>query len=309
MTFDEYTERSAHQTEIESTRVGYLGGSDAHIAYRVAEVGVEGLSATDMHRLRVCFGVEKQNTWGGNEYTDRGHAFEDYIDKLFGTIGNEVEREAVMSGENYEHFSVIAHADFYQPTDKIVYECKCVAGKTTQKVESTYYAQLQWYYMLGAEQVMLMHGTDENTCVAIKAIDRNDGYLECMRRGLKAIDDAYDYIVSGEQAKNSVDAEQCEWAFLSPDIDRYLDIQKQIDRLTEQQKHLRGVISQMMNDHGITNMRYKNVECRRTHASVVRTLDTKKVLAAYPDISNGDYYKETQRAGGIQITIHKNSDK
>lgn len=309
MTFDEYTERNAHQAEIENTRVGYLGGSDAHIAYRVSEVGVEGLSATDMHRLRVCFGVEKQNTWGGNEYTDRGHAFEDYTERLFDSIGMNTEREVVMSGENYKHFSVIAHADFYQPTNKIVYECKCVAGKTTQKVETTYYTQLQWYYMLGAEQVMLIHGVAEDNCCAIRAIDRNDGYIKCMRKGLKAIDDAYDYIVNGTQPKNSVDAEQYEWAFLSPDIDRYLELQRQIDDLTQKQKNLRGVISQIMNAHGITNMRYKNVECRRTNASVVRTLDTKKVLAVYPDIVNGDFYKETNRAGGLQITMHKNSDK
>lgn len=309
MTFDEYTERNAHQAEIENTRVGYLGGSDAHIAYRVSEVGIEGLSATDTNRLRVCFGVEQQNTWGGNEYTDRGHAFEDYIERMFGSIGMHTEREKVINGEDYKHFSVIAHADFYQPTNKIVYECKCVAGKTTQRVESTYYAQLQWYYMLGAEQVMLMHGMAEDNCCAIRAIDRNDGYIECMRRGLKAIDDAYDYIVSGVPSKNSVDAEQSEWAFLSPDIDKYLALQEQIDDLTQKQKNLKGAISKMMNDHGITNLRYKNVECRRTNTTIVRTLDAKKVLAAYPDISNGDFYKESNRAGGLQITIRKNSDK
>lgn len=306
MTFDEYTERNAHQAEIESTRVGYLGGSDAHIAYRVSEVGVEGLSSTDVQRLRVCFGVEKQNTWGGNEYTERGHLFEDYIGRMFAMINMNTEREVVMSGENYKHFSVIAHADFYQPKNKIVYECKCIAGKTTQRVEQTYYAQLQWYYMLGAEQVMLMHGIAKDNCCAIRAIDRNDGYIAKLREGLRMIDDAYDYIVGNTYQKKSVDAKQCEWAFMTPDIDRYMELQREIDRLTDKQKRLRGVISQTMNDHKITNLKFGNFECRRINKSEVRTLDTKKVLAAYPEIADNDeLYKVTNRAYGIQITIKK----
>lgn len=306
MTFDEYTAREAHQQEIADTRVGYLGGSDAHIAYRVCEVGIQGLSATDTDRLKVAFGLTEEKKWGGNKYTDRGHAFEEYMEKLFDTMGQEVEREWVMKGDTYQHFSVLAHADFYDPETKTVYECKCVVGKTTAKVEAQYYAQLQWYYMLGAEKVVLVHGTDEVTCMEMSVVERNDGYIDIMKQGLRTIDEGYKILTSVAdkitETDDTIDSVACVL------LRQYRDLQIKIDQLTKESNELRGKIAQYMNNKHLTNINAEDVECRITAKTQVRTLDSKKVLAAYPDIANGDYYRVTERKGGVVITCHKNNE-
>ena len=47
-----------HQQEIENTRVGGFGGSDAALFLRIAKKGgVEDLSNTDLYRIAVAMGI------------------------------------------------------------------------------------------------------------------------------------------------------------------------------------------------------------------------------------------------------------
>ena len=50
--------KNQHQMEIENTRVGGFGGSDAALFLRIAKKGgVEGLSNTDLYRIAVAMGI------------------------------------------------------------------------------------------------------------------------------------------------------------------------------------------------------------------------------------------------------------
>ena len=52
-------EEIKHQQEIQSTRVGGFGGSDAAMFLRIAKKGgVEGLSNTDLYRIAVAMGIK-----------------------------------------------------------------------------------------------------------------------------------------------------------------------------------------------------------------------------------------------------------
>ena len=75
-----------------------------------------------------------------------------------------------------------------------MYECKCVAKKTTERVAKDYYAQLQWYYMLGAKMVYLVHGCSTTEIVDIMPIERNDGYIAMLLKGCEMIDEAVDVV-------------------------------------------------------------------------------------------------------------------
>ena len=70
-----------HAQEIQKTRVGGLGGSDAAIVYKIGLNGLAGLTATDMRRLAVMTGKAEQVDFGGNAYTHAGHMFEDYAER------------------------------------------------------------------------------------------------------------------------------------------------------------------------------------------------------------------------------------
>ena len=185
----------SHAQEIQQTRVGGLGGSDAAMVYKVGLNGLLSLSATDVKRLAVMVGTYPAVDWGGNAHTNAGHAFEDYAEQVlpFGRYG--YEREAVFKQPLARAFDVFAHADFVcGSTHSCVIECKYVQQDTAHVVEK-YYPQLQWYYMLGAQSVHLYHGRGsvepfevEEACVQL--IERDEPTIAILLNGIKTIDDA-----------------------------------------------------------------------------------------------------------------------
>ena len=185
----------AHAQEIANTRKGGLGGSDAAMVYKVGLNGLLSLSASDVKRLAVMVGTYQAGDWGGNAYTNAGHAFEDYAEQVlpFGRYG--YEREAVLKQPLAKAFDVFAHADFVCGSGhSCVIECKYVQQDTAHVVER-YYPQLQWYYMLGAQSVHLYHGRGsvepfevEEACVQL--IERDEQTIAILLNGIKTIDDA-----------------------------------------------------------------------------------------------------------------------
>lgn len=182
----------AHALEIQHTRVGGLGGSDAAIIHKIGEQGLSALTATDMKRLAIMTGKQEPDNWGGNAYTNAGHAFEDYAEKAL-PIGNGYEREKFMSQPLARNFKTFAHADFVLNDGEVI-ECKFVQS-TTASVIAKYYAQLQWYYALGAPSVTLYHGTGtvepfEVETGEVVLIERDETEIAILLNGIKILDDA-----------------------------------------------------------------------------------------------------------------------
>lgn len=300
--FEELTERGKHAQEIAQTRVGYLGGSDAKMVYKVATSGAGALSATEIKRLNVCCGNSKNvSTFGGNAATERGHDFEDYMVSVFAAMDVKVEREKFMQGQKYNHFTAMAHADYY--AGGTVYECKCVVGKTTEAVANSYYAQLQWYYMLGAEMVYLVHGIDANQVADIVEIPRNEGFVAMLERGCELIDAYCDSIVALDQLASVAytDAPQD----MRDMIKSITAMQDTIKSYTAQLEVLKNSLCSAMVSGGIGEIR-GDVSVHYTPERTVRTIDTKKLLAVFPDVATADVYTEGQRKGYITITAKRN---
>lgn len=209
-----------HAQEIQQTRVGGLGGSDAALVMKIGKAGLASLNNSDIKRLAIMVGLAEQDNWSGNAYTNAGHKFEDwYEDYIVRTAeakaSNNVELKAMfVNGSNYErefvmgqtlahNFKTFAHADFafgnfMAPT---IVECKFVTTKTTDKVIDTYMPQLQWYYMLGAKDVHLLHGTgtvdDEQAGTVFEvqdgnlvSIPRDEEAIKTLLNGIKILDKA-----------------------------------------------------------------------------------------------------------------------
>ena len=67
-----------HQQEIEATRVGGFGGSDAAMFLRIAKKGgVDGLSNTDLYRIAVAMGIKPYVPVPVTEAMQNGHTFDD----------------------------------------------------------------------------------------------------------------------------------------------------------------------------------------------------------------------------------------
>lgn len=176
-----------HKFEIATTRVGGFGGSDAAMLARLASGNP--ISKTTWQRLMVACGYLEPQPFIGNEATNAGHMFEEYI----GTMLPAAEREYLLEQPLSNVFRTFAHADFWIEATRTVLECK-FSQHVPDKVLQTYRWQLQWYYLLGAERVVLVYGTGDKQPFKVddvKMIDvAPDGMMHAaLLRGLRAAEE------------------------------------------------------------------------------------------------------------------------
>ena len=107
-------EQQQHQQEIETSRVGGFGGSDAALFLRIAKKGgVEGLSNTDLYRIAVAQGIKPYAPVPVTEAMNNGHIFEDSYARMLKDSGVNFDREVKLVAEcQPENFHIFAHADF-----------------------------------------------------------------------------------------------------------------------------------------------------------------------------------------------------
>ena len=294
-----------HNQEIMQTRVGGLGGSDAAILQRIGQGGLAALTATDTRRLCVMCGILPPSDFGGNAYTNAGHAFEEYCELClpFGNI--ETEREKVMTAALAHNFKTFAHADFMTTTGDVI-ECKFVQD-TTANTSKKYAAQLQWYFILGAKSVRLCHGTgtaepfNVDECEVVE-IERDEQIIAEILNGVQILDKA---LAGG-------------WRPMTPEKQLLADVPAAVrtafetlerikakeaelvaakDTATAQIKEyieafgLSGIVGGELSEHQIVY----------TRASVSAAFDSKKFLQDHPEFNLPEYQKQTKRAASVSF--------
>jgi hypothetical protein len=295
-----------HAQEIANTRKGGLGGSDAAMVLRIAERGLAGLTVTDMRRLCVMIGTAEQVNFE-TAYTNAGHAFEEYAEQVL-PLGESYEREKYIEKPLVDQFKTFAHADFaenmkdengYQYAGVI--ECKYVQ-KPTAKVIETYFAQLQWYYMLGAQKVFLYHGTGAvdpfcvEECVLVP-VDRDDKTVEMLLQGIKILNDALrdGWTPQVPDKMNVADAaELVQKAFAEMQAIKAEEaaLQARKNKASETLKEWCEAFSLT----GLYSVGKEKHQLIYTRASVGKTFDSAKYLAEHPEYKDmSEYWKETSR--------------
>lgn len=286
----------AHALEIQQTRVGGLGGSDAAIVYKIGERGLAALTATDMKRLAIMTGKQEQDNWGGNAYTNAGHAFEDWSEKVL-PIGANYKREKLLTQPLARNFKTFAHADFVLCDGEVV-ECKFVQD-TTAKVIDKYYAQLQWYYLLGAPAVTLYHGQGtadpfEVHEAELVSIQRDETAIEILLNGIKILDDA---LANGWQptAQDKIayadTPEMVQRAF-----DKLQEIKAKKAELEAVEAEAKSVIKIYLEDWELTGIVAAG-EIKHTAVynkpQTKLTFNAEKFLQEHPEFDRPEYYKKS----------------
>lgn len=289
-------EAQNHAQEIQQTRVGGLGGSDAAIVYKIGERGLAALTATDMKRLAIMTGQQEQSNWGGNAYTNAGHAFEDWAANTL-PHGDRFEREKFMTQPLARNFKTFAHADFVE-NDAHVIECKFVQD-TTAKVIEKYYAQLQWYYLLGATTVTLYHGTGtadpfEVATGELMRIERDEFAIEILLNGIRILDDA---LANGWQptAQDKIayadTPEMVQRAF-----DKLQEIKAKKAELDAVEAEAKSVIKIYLEDWSLTGIVAAG-DVRHTAVynkpQTKMTFNAEKFLQEHPEFDRPEYYKKS----------------
>ena len=305
-----------HQQEIESTRVGGFGGSDAALFLRIAKKGgVEGLSNTDLYRIAVAMGIKPYVPVSPTEAMNNGHIFEDSYARMLKDSGKPFEREVKLIAESQpENFHIFAHADFIingktfnKPVKKfvIVHECKFIADeeKTADDVAETYKAQLQWYYMLGVEYVDLVrgYGNPEYPSTQNIVIDEDEDIIDSLKLGIRLLDEAISdgWVPEIEEEFASAMSEKMQ--NIIADYERLKFEKSAIDeKLDELQKQ----IVEYMTIGNVAKINGTLGTISRTADSVVESFDSKKFEKENPDVYK-QYIKKSTRKGSIRYTMNK----
>lgn len=303
-------EAQKHAQEIQQTRVGGLGGSDAAIIYKIGLNGLGALTATDMKRLAIMTGQAEQDNWGGNAHTNAGHAFEDYAERTlpWGIAANTpkpYEREKVLESKLAHNFRTFAHADFVTGEMRNdVIECKFVQAETAKVVEK-YYAQLQWYYMLGAQTVTLYHGQGtadpfEVQSGVLEAVERDEEAIRALLNGIRILDEA---LGKGWKPDN---VEKVELSNTPEAVQRAFDALAEVRakeaELKEKKEAASAILKEYIEDWGISSI-FTSGEIKHqviyAKSGTTLTFDAQKLLKEHPEFDKPEYYKKTQRAASV----------
>ena len=297
-------EIKTHQQEIETSRVGGFGGSDAAMFLRIAKKGgVDGLSNTDLYRIAVAMGIKPYVPVPVTEAMQNGHIFEDFYERYL-MYRSDFKREVKLVAEcQPKNFKIFAHADFV--IDNCVEECKFIADeeKTADDVAETYKAQLQWYYMLGVECVDLIrgYGNPEYPSTQNLVIDKDETIVEQLLQGIQLLDDAIEsgWVPEIEEEYASAMSEKMQ--NIIADYER-LKFEKSAidDKLDELQKQ----IIEYMSIGNVAKINGTLGTISRTADSVVESFDSKKFEKENPDVYK-QYIKKSTRKGSIRYTINK----
>lgn len=304
-----------HQQEIKATRVGGFGGSDAAMFLRIAKKGgVDGLSNTDLYRIAVAMGIKPYVPVPPTEAMNNGHIFEDSYARYLDAQGKPYQREVKLIAEcQPENFHIFAHADFvfqekvYKTNDTFIFvhECKFIQDQATtvEEVAKNYQAQLQWYYMLGADYVDLIrgYGDPEHPSTQRIEVDEDENIIDNLKLGIRLLDEAISdgWVPEIEEEYASAMSEKMQ--NIIADFERLKFEKNAIDEKLEE---LQKQIVEYMTIGNVAKINASLGTISRTADSVVESFDSKKFEKENPDLYK-NYIKKSTRKGSLRYTINK----
>lgn len=278
-----------HQQEIENSRYGGFGGSDAKIFMKLGKVGsVYSLSVTAIKRIAVALGTMPYEPAPETEAMAAGHTFED----LFAAKHPELEREKMLESKRKINgeLRLFAHADFVNNGE--VYELKYSELFNSAELINKYQAQLQWYYMLGATAVHIV------TTEGVFDVAKNDDVIELINKGIDILDAA---LKEGFNPLLAIEGQDEE-------IDKLMSsvaVWKQVaDDAAASLKEATEKLQEAMSAKRIRRAECFSCVATLTAPTTQRRVDSKKLQADYPDVFDA-VTKEVEVKGSLRITAKK----
>ena len=304
-----------HQQEIENTRVGGFGGSDAALFLRIAKKGgVEGLSNTDLYRIAVAMGIKPYVPVPVTEAMNNGHIFEDSYARYLDAQSKPYQREVKLIAEcQPENFKIFAHADFtfdgkvYKTNDTFIFvhECKFIQDTTTtvEEVAKNYQAQLQWYYLMGAEYVDLIrgYGDPQHPKMEIYEVDEDENIIDQLKLGIRLLDEAISdgWVPEIEEEYAAAMSEK-----MQNIIHDYERLKFEKNAIDEKLDELQKQIVEYMTIGNVAKINGTLGTISRTADSIVESFDSKKFEKENPELYK-NYIKKSTRKGSLRYTMNK----
>ena len=300
--------RMTHQEEIQATRVGGFGGSDAKIFASIAKKGLENIGQTYLRRIAVAMGLVEYQAIPQTEAMAKGHEFEDRLELTYACLPEtmQLERETKLElGEFWfspKDFKIFAHADFYIKSEKKVLEAKYIENidTTTFEVAEKYKYQLQWYYLLGAESVTLVRGYGEEMQVEEMEIVVDNAIINELIAGIVELDKA---ISNGWQPTLLTDySEEDIPEDVANSLTKINSLQREVDTLQKEIDTEKEYIKFWMETSNVKNLVNPYISVAYVAPSVSTAFDSKKFKEENSDLF-ARYQKEQKKAGFIKIKL------
>lgn len=308
---DKKVNKERHNEDIRQSRIGGFGGSDAAMFLRIAERGVNGLSNTDLKRIAVAMGLREPAPNYTNAAMEAGHAFEDEVAEVYESK-QSYERERLMESKFLAaKFRTFAHADFFRCTGnsqkgelkKEVLECK-YSQFTTDEVLEQYNAQLQWYYLLGADKVTLIHGWGDVEPYKMENLRRievvvDSQTIERLTEGVRYLDqaiaDGWTPVPSDEMQEADVPTE------VQVALEELRQMRNERETLDKREAEAKKIVSDYMCLTDTGSIRGDGLVASYTKKMVRKSFDSKRFLKENPDFDAEEWYKESEIAPTLRI--------
>lgn len=296
-----------NKQNIISSRSNGFGGSDAAMVAKIAVNGTDILSETDKRRIACVAGLAE---YVGNRTTpemEAGNMFESFLaEAKFVRKAGYTNNAYITNPEinqTIKNFDVFAHADFLniRTGKKVVYEAKFTKANINETID-TYMWQLQWYYMLGADSVYIVKGTQGMPFAVYekKLISRDDRKIETLLKGIKIIDEYIDSIVY---------VEKTEWtlADLMPtersQVEKMYELLVGIKTMEEMVEKLKANMLEAMTKGNAKKISSELYTITYVGESVKRSFDKVKLLREHPEINEQDYTKQTVTKPYVKMVL------
>ena len=290
---------TTHKQEIEATRVGGFGGSDAKMFYRVGLKGLSALTNSDKKRIRVAKGIDEYKPIYVNDAMQRGHDFEGWYEDISKKEGYKNVREKKFTRDLSVNFETFFHADFSDKNS--IYELKCVSDIFS--VQEDYFEQLQWQHMISGMNVYLIVSDSEydfeNHFDAIP-IKRDERAIEILQNGIKLIDENWETLdLNVGEEWNDSDL----MPFEQREIEQMTLYLSEIKTLEAKADEMKANLFEMMKANNITSLKSEKYVINLIGESTTATLDKKKLFTTHPEIKEQDYLKTSPKKAYLKITL------
>ncbi len=296
--------------EIIATRKGGFGGSDAKMFYKVGQKGIEALSDTDKRRIAVALGQVEYIETPPTDAMEAGNLFEAWLAENVFTMGkgwtNNYKLETPFNPER--NFVTFAHADFFAEMpyttpapQKIVLECK-YTGTSLKQTTNDYMAQLQWYFLQGADVVGIVKGTQGQPFSEYeqKSIHMDEKYIKKLIKGIQLIDDFCDTFVY--EPKD-------EWGindllpYEQTAVVKMTSVLSEIKQKEQEAAELKSKLLDTMLKYNVKSLKHDDYTLTVVPGGVTSRFNKAKLLKDHTEIKESDYTTLSERKAYLKINL------
>lgn len=293
-----------HENEIELSRRGGFGASDAKMFYKIGTKGLSELSDSDKKRIRVAKGVEPYQPAKKTGAMQKGHDFETwYEETVICNHQENYEREPKISKTMAANFDTFFHADFYCEETATVLELKCLSNPKT--VGSIYSAQVQWQYMISDATDIFFIVADSRDDDFIKnlttaRVNRNETVISVLKKGIEILDKAWNSLELGVGDElNVTDL----LPFQQKEIQLMYHYLNEVKVMQRRADLVKGQLKTLMENGNIKSLKSAYYTITLTPASLTHSLDKEKLFSEHPEISEEDYIKKSIKKSYLTVKL------